>query len=216
MEPICANWTSWEARASIFAPQSTSRTGPFAVGIRGASGGRSIPRILPTRSCPPARVAPVLPAVTKASHVPSLTSFRPLTIEESFFVRMALTGGSAISMISRASRISSLSAGYVYFESSERMTSSCPTSVTWRLFLFSSACTAPLTGSTGARSPPIASTATLTYLSLILIHIPERHARWCEEKSANTVSLLPSRLFVALRHKQPCKKSAHRCDFSSL
>ena len=39
---------------------------PLSVGMIGASGGRSIPRILPTITCPPTKIAPELPAETNA------------------------------------------------------------------------------------------------------------------------------------------------------
>jgi hypothetical protein len=42
----------------------------------------------------------------------------------------------------------------------------------------------------------------------MVISIPERSARQGDEKSANSVSLLPSVLFAALRYKQLCEKNA--------
>ena len=45
-----------------------------------------------------------------ASQVPSFTSCIPFTIEESFFLRIALTGGSAVSITSCACTISSCDA----------------------------------------------------------------------------------------------------------
>ena len=50
----------------------------------------------------PTRIAPVLPADTNASASPFLTSFIPTTIEESFFLRIASTGGSSKPITSSA------------------------------------------------------------------------------------------------------------------
>ena len=50
----------------------------------------------------------------------------------------------------------------VYFSSSSDMTSSCPTKRTWMLFFSFTASTAPLIISSGAWSPPIASSTTRT------------------------------------------------------
>ena len=119
--------------------------------------------ILPTRTCPPTRTAPVLPADTNASHVPSLTIFIPFTIEESFLERIAATGGSAVSITSVAFTISTCSCGNVYFASSVRMTSSLPTRNTLIFLLSITASAAPFITSVGALSPPIASTATLIH-----------------------------------------------------
>ena len=74
--------TRCEERASTFAPQSMSRDTPVSVGISGAKGGRSIPRILPTITCPPTNTAPELPADTNASASFCFTIFIPTTIAE--------------------------------------------------------------------------------------------------------------------------------------
>ena len=86
----------------FYTEQSISRDTPFAVGINGASGGRSIPLIRPTSVCPPTSIAPELPADTNASASPFFTSFIPTTMDESFFLRIAFTGGSAVSITSVA------------------------------------------------------------------------------------------------------------------
>ena len=138
----------------------------MAVGISGASGGLSIPLIRPTRSCPPASVAPVEPQETKASQAPSLTSFIPRTIEESFLVRIAATGGSAISITSVVGQIVIRPSGTVYFPSCALTSCSSPRSVISIRSSARTASTAPLTISSGALSPPMASTAT-EILSLI-------------------------------------------------
>lgn len=56
--------------ASTFAPQSINKEKPVFVGINGARGGLSTPFILPIITCPPTRLAPVLPAETIASASP--------------------------------------------------------------------------------------------------------------------------------------------------
>lgn len=88
---------------------------PLSVGINGASGGRSTPLILPTITCPPTRIAPELPAEQNASASPLRTIFMPTTMDESFFVRIALTGGSSVSMTSVALTTSICSFLYVCF-----------------------------------------------------------------------------------------------------
>ena len=145
-----ANCTRWDGLASTFAPQSIRRDTPSFVGISGASGGRSTPLMRPTIVCPPTRTAPVLPEETNASASPQRTFFMPTTIEESFLWRIALTGGSPVSMISVAGTISTRSFGYVYFCSSFSMTSTWPTSWTLTRSSAFTASTAPFTGSTGA------------------------------------------------------------------
>ena len=102
IEPIFANCTRCDALASTLAPQSISNDAPLAVGISGASGERSTPFILPTINCPPTRIAPVLPADTKASASPCFTRFIPTTIDEFFFFLIAITGGSSNPMTSSA------------------------------------------------------------------------------------------------------------------
>ena len=102
MEPIFANCNKWDGRASTFAPQSTSKDTPFTVGINGANGGLSTPLILPAINCPPTNTAPVLPAETNASASPAFIKFSATTIEESFFLRIAITGASSLVITSSA------------------------------------------------------------------------------------------------------------------
>ena len=83
-------------------------------------------------------------------------------MEESFFLRIAITGGSAVSIISEAGTTSTCFSLYVYPESSRRMTSSCPVKNTFTWLFSFTASTAPFTISFGAWSPPMASTATFT------------------------------------------------------
>jgi hypothetical protein len=49
----------------------------------------------------------------------------------------------------------------------------------------------------------------------MVISIPERSARQGDEKSAKSVSLLPSGLFAALRYKQLCENQ-HSSVISSF
>ncbi len=168
IEPIFANCTRCDALASTFAPQSISRAGPFAVGIRGASGDLSTPFILPTTNCPPTSIAPVLPAETNASASPCFTRFMPTTIDEFFFFLMAITGGSSKPITSSACTMLIRSLSYVYLPSSLFISSVRPASTILRLEISPSASTAPLTGASGALSPPIASTTTFITLPIII------------------------------------------------
>ena len=111
MDPILANWTRCDGLASTLAPQSISSDTPFAVGISGASGGLSTPLMRPTITWPPTSTAPELPADTNASASPLFTRFMATTMEESFFLRIAITGGSAVSITSVAFTISIWSVG---------------------------------------------------------------------------------------------------------
>ena len=86
--------------------KSINNETPVSVGISGANAGLSTPFNLPTITCPPTKVAPVLPAETYASQAPSLTIVKAFTIEESFFFLIAITGGSAVSITSVAFTIS--------------------------------------------------------------------------------------------------------------
>ena len=142
---------------STFAPQSTSSMLPSAVGSTGASAGRSTPLARRMMSVAPATVAPVLPAVRKTSPFPSATRFIPTTMEESFFVRMAFTGGSAISISSRASTTSIRSGSYSRPLRCSAMTSFFPTMQMEISSYSRRASNAPSIIARGALSPPIAS-----------------------------------------------------------
>ena len=132
------------------------------MGINGARGGLSTPFILPIITCPPTRLAPVLPAETIASASPFLTIYIHFTKEESFFFLIAATGGSPVSITSLASTISNLS-DEGYFSSSFFISSSLPTSFI-SISLFSLAAkTAPFTISPGALSPPMQSNAIIVF-----------------------------------------------------
>ena len=52
--------------------------------------------------CPPTKIAPELPADTNASASFCFTIFIPMTMDDCFFLRIAFTGGSAVSITSSA------------------------------------------------------------------------------------------------------------------
>ena len=156
------NCSRYFALQSTFAPLSTRNVKPFFVGRQVPNTGRSTPGRRPTMSREPVRRAPVLPAETKASASPFFTSCIPTTIEEFFFLRIAIVGTSSVLMTSSALTTSIFSFGYVYFASSRLTSSSLPTSFT-STFISLTASTAPLTVSTGAKSPPMASSATIIF-----------------------------------------------------
>ena len=102
MEPIFAHCTRNAGLASTLAPLSTISTQPLSVGTIAPIGGLSTPGRRPTITCPPTSIAPELPAETKASASFFLTILSALTIEESFFLLIAITGGSPVSITSVA------------------------------------------------------------------------------------------------------------------
>ena len=143
----------------------------MAVGKTGAKGGLLTPGIRPIIACDPTNMAPVLPAETKASASPALTRFIATTMDESFFLRIAFTGCSAVSITSVAPITSILLWSYVYLLNSASTASLIPTSLTVTHSLLLTASTTPLTIAAGALSPPIASTATV--IALIIFHAPK-------------------------------------------
>ena len=88
-----------EGRHSTLAPESSSMKGVLP-GMMVASAGRLTPFTVRTIRLVPTCSAPVEPAETKASPLPSASSFRPTTMLESFLVRTALAGSSHISITS--------------------------------------------------------------------------------------------------------------------
>src|ERR1700722_18460300 len=137
---------------SALAPASTSTAG---VRPRRGSGvamqGRTTPGSRPMRSNADAMVAPVLPADTMAEALPSRTSSATRTREESFFRRTPPAGSSSMPMTSVQG---TNSRPKVSPTRSGGPTSTMPTPCS------SEARRAPSTISPGARSPPMASTAT--------------------------------------------------------
>ncbi len=89
---------------SELAPTSSNSVGFAAfVGIIAASPGRSTPGSVPSTIIAVAIAAPVLPADTKPSAWPSLTSFIPI-LKELFFLRLTeVATGSSIAITSAAS-----------------------------------------------------------------------------------------------------------------
>src|SRR5579883_3069353 len=137
---------------SALAPASTSTAGgPRGRGSGVAMHGRATLGRRPMRSRAAAMVAPVLPALTMADALPSRTSSATRTREESFLRRTACPASSSIPMTS-VHATSSRPAGSPTSSGGPTSTTGTPCS--------SAACRAPATISPGARSPPIASTAT--------------------------------------------------------
>ena len=144
---------------SALAPQSQRTARPPAVGIWGPMAARRMPRMRLTTSVAPESSAPVDPAETKASPAPSFSRFNPTVREESGFCLKAMAGSSAISTTSLASLISTPAGRLFWPQASTAFSTSAvrPTrmiSTPW----FRLASSAPRTISSGALSPPIAST----------------------------------------------------------
>ena len=101
--------------------------------MTGATAARRMPGMRLTRKVAPVKMAPVLPADRKASPSPAISRFMPTVREESFFRRQAVEGLSQISMtwvalwmVRPSGRLVTPSLARVW-----RMTSSCPTRITW-------------------------------------------------------------------------------------
>ena len=95
-------------------------------------------------------MAPELPEEINASASPSLTNSKAFTREESFLVRIALTGFSDVSITSLASTISNPAAGSLLFLITLCICGLLPTKMISKLGSFSRALTAQLIGSSGA------------------------------------------------------------------
>ncbi len=145
---MCPNWSRCSARASAFAPASSSTETPLRAGIGTAIAGRMTPGIRRRWRRPAASIAPVLPAETTASASPTPTARTAATRLESGFARTASAGLSAISIRSGAS-----TSGRPCVSRPEG-----PYSVT--SMPSAAASSAPRITSAGALSPPRASTAT--------------------------------------------------------
>src|SRR5580658_5049924 len=136
---------------SALAPASTRMAGgPSMRGIGVAMQGRATPRRRPIRRRADAIVAPVLPALTMAEALPSRTSSAERTSDESFLRRTPWAGSSSMAITSvQATR--SRPNGSPTSAGGPTSTTGMPSSAARR---------APATISPGARSPPMASTAT--------------------------------------------------------
>ena len=127
---------------------------------------RLMPRMRFTVSVAPVRSAPVLPAETTASPLPSRSIASATAMDESFLRRVAVLGSSSMLIISLAFTISISPSAQPSFLRQVLTLSSMPTRVisTPSSLL---ALTAPRTISSGALSPPIASTIILTVKNLL-------------------------------------------------
>ncbi len=158
---------------------------PFAVGMVGASAARRRPRMRLTRSVAPASSAPVLPAQTKPSALPSRSRVSPTVREESFFCLKAVAGSSQISTTSDASAISTPagSALQPHCCAAFRISALRPARMMSAPY-FSCAISAPFTGARGAKSPPIASTMIFMRSLLSRRSMLPRAARRCAQAHA--------------------------------
>src|ERR1700730_10506644 len=158
MLPISAYWTRCSGLASVLAPTSRRKQFfPLAVGMIDPIAGRSMPgrRCCPKRAA--AITAPLLPALTKPLARPSSTIVQARTIDEFFFVRTACTGCSSMAITSGASSISAhfpapyaASAASTFSLTPTKITSTPSSRWAW---------TPPATTCSGAKSPPMASSA---------------------------------------------------------
>src|SRR5581483_3424172 len=181
---MMANCTSHSGRASAFAPLSVTTISLPRTRNDWVSAGRFTPRIrLKVLSVASARAAPLFPAVTKASALPSRTRFMPTIIDESRLVRATWLGLSCMSTVWLAWTISRFSPCLSYFASSRSMAAWSPTRIIVSLAC-RAACTAPSTSGTGHASLPIASTAILILPRLSGLH----HA--CSDDQMLSVSLV--------------------------
>ena len=124
--------------------------------------GRSSPLIRPIINKPAAKRAPVLPAEKIASASPFFTAWAAKTIDEFFLRRTALTGSSSIVITSSVWTTLTFLKSSMYLAISSFFPYKI-NSTSGRAFLAS---LTPLTISSGALSPPIASTA--IFITLLL------------------------------------------------
>ena len=197
MLPIWANCSSISGRHSTLAPESISIKGPLSPGISAAKAARDTPLIRLTRKVAPIIRAPVLPALTKASPSPAARRRSPSAIEQFFFSLRMLLGSSSIPMTSGASKMAIPSREMPFSCATRRISSSRPTRATSTLYS-SWASAAPLITSSGALSPPNASTITRmaqpSFLSFVLLaaKITGRAGEACPAKGTASRPLLPS------------------------
>src|SRR6266536_1341821 len=148
-EPMYANWSRCSARPSAFAPASIRTVGRFSAGITTAIAGRATPGSRRSSRKQAASTAPVFPAETTASACFWPTARHAATSELS---GLALTASAGFSSISISCVVSTYSNGPVSRPARPKSTGSMPSEA---------ASSAPATTSSGARSPPITSTAIL-------------------------------------------------------
>ena len=132
---------------------------PVAVGITGAMAARRMPWMRLVMRVAPVSSAPVEPADTMASPPPFFSSVRPTPMDVSFFRRNTVAGSSHISTVSVVGITAAPSGRAVrpHALTASRMAASSPVNTMSAPKRFC-ACSAPLTISSGALSPPMAST----------------------------------------------------------
>ena len=150
------NCSSHSGRQSTFAPESSKTVGPLSAGQTVAIAGREMPSIVRSLISAMARNAPLLPAETTASASPCLTRFTATPSEVRSHERRPRRATRSIAIASGACTTRTRSAPGP--RRSGRTRASSPTS---RISASNScaASSAPATVSSGAWSPPIASTA---------------------------------------------------------
>src|SRR5260363_63833 len=100
--PISAKRSSSRGLQSMFAPRSSMVVPPERCGITAANAGRSMPASVFSVQREMAINAPVLPADTHACAWPAFTKLSAIRIDESFFLRSAISIGSSIATTSLA------------------------------------------------------------------------------------------------------------------
>src|SRR4030081_2840899 len=158
MLPISAYWTRCSGLASVLAPTSSRKQFcPVAVGMIDPIAGRSTPGIRCRPKSAAAITAPLLPALTKPLTRPSSTIWMPRTMEDAFLLRTACAGCSSMAITSGASSI----CAHLPAPDAARAASTFSLTPTKITSTPSSrcACTPPATTCSGAKSPPIASSA---------------------------------------------------------
>ena len=192
------------ARQSALAPASSSMNGPLSEGISGASAARDTPLIRLTMKVPPMMSAPVLPADTNASPSPAASWRMPSAMEQSLCsLRMDL-GSSSMLITSGASTISIPVRGMSLSAATRRISSSRPTRTTVCPYS-ATAMAAPLITSSGALSPPNASTMirilSRPFLSICRLRQPvQRPLR----QRGVSLPLVPYRLFERRQNPEIC------------
>jgi|GEM_PF-6849741 len=160
MDPIWANWKRFIGLHLTVPPTSISRVGLFRTGSIAPRPGLSIPGMRPRRITPPAAIAPVLPDDTIPAASPDRTISNPMTRLEFFFLLMEIEGESPPFITSFAGTMLSLERTFFSaFSIIGLIFSLSPISATERCGWSRQARMAALHGSSGAWSPPIASSA---------------------------------------------------------
>ena len=157
-EPMWAYWARLMPVESVVAPMSSRMRGPLSVIICTARAGRSTPGRRFRWRIAEATPAPVWPAVTTASASPSRTRRMATLMLASRLRRTATAGGSSMPTVSEACTMRTCDGSGSSMKG--RMRASSPTRMTSTSLCRRAQSTAPRTTSSGAWSPPMASTAT--------------------------------------------------------